>query len=136
MSPLQKKVQDVCSVFGPFSASLEGMGTFPNRRSPRVIWLGLKGEVERLSLFRDALQQGLIEFGVKAEKRPFRPHLTLGRFRKGKRGGRDMEELFSRYESVKGPSAKLKELVLFRSDLKPTGAVYTRLAAWPLSGGR
>jgi 2'-5' RNA ligase len=134
MSPLQERVKGVCSEFGPFRAAIEGMGTFPNRRRPRVIWLGLKGELDRLSLFRDALQQNLVPFGIKAEKRPFRPHLTLGRFRKGRGKGNDLEELLSRYEEVKSPSSMLKELVLFRSDLKPTGAVYTRLAAWPLSG--
>ena len=133
---IQEQAQSACLEFGPFSAAIGGMGTFPNRRNPRVLWLGLKGELERLSLFRDALQQNLGPFGIKVEKRPFRPHLTLGRFRKGKGKGLDLEELLSRYEEVKSPSSMLSELVLFRSDLKPTGAVYTRLAAWPLSGAK
>ena len=133
---IQEQAQAACLEFGPFSAAIEGMGTFPNRRNPRVLWLGLKGELERLSLFRDALQQNLVPFGIKVEKRPFRPHLTLGRFRKGKGKGLDLEELLSRYEEVKSPYSMLSELVLFRSDLNPTGAVYTRLAAWPLSGAK
>lgn len=132
LAPLQERVQGLCSEFGPFSAAVGGIGTFPNRRRPRVLWLGLNGELERLSLFRDTLQRNLVPFGITVEKRPFRPHLTLGRFRKGKSSG--LEELLSRYGEVKSPSAMLRELVLFRSDLKPTGAVYTRLAAWPLSG--
>lgn len=134
LEPLQEQVQSACLEFGPFNATIEGMGTFPNRRNPRVLWLGLKGELERLSLFRNALQQNLVSFGIKVEKRPFRPHLTLGRFRKGK--GLNLEELFSRYGEVKSPSSILSELVLFRSDLKPTGAVYTRLASWALSGAK
>ena len=136
LEPIQEQVQSVCLEFGPFRAAIEGMGTFPNRRNPRVLWLGLKGELERMSLFRNALQQHLVPFGIKAEKRPFRPHLTLGRFRKGKHKGLDLEELISRYGEIKSPSSMLGELVLFRSDLKPTGAVYTRLATWPLSGAK
>ena len=136
LEPIQERVQIVCSEFSSFSVAIKGIGTFPNRRSPRVLWLGLNGELERLSRFRDALQQNLIPFGIKVEKRPFRPHLTLGRFRKGKGKGLDLDEFLSRYEEVKSPSSMLGELVLFRSDLKPAGAVYTRLAAWPLSGAK
>ena len=136
LEAIKEQAHSACLEFGPFSAAIGGMGTFPNRRNPRVLWLGLKGELERLSLFRDALQQNLVPFGIKVEKRPFRPHLTLGRFRKGKGKGLDLEELLSRYEEVKSTSSMLSELVLFRSDLKPTGAVYTRLAAWPLSGAK
>ena len=136
LKPIREGVKGVCAEFGPFSAAVKGVGIFPNRKNPRVLWLGLEGEMERLSRFRDALQHSLTPFGIKEEKRPFRPHLTLGRFRKGTGRGPDLETVLSAYGAVESPLSVLPELVLFRSDLRPEGAIYTRLDAWPLSGSK
>ena len=88
-----------------------------------------------MSRFRDALQRGLEPFGVRSEKRPFRPHLTLGRIRKGRGGGRrEVNALLRTYQDLTSADWPLAELVLFKSDLRPSGAVYTKLKAWPLSG--
>lgn len=126
--------EEICAGHGPFSVSMSGMGCFPNSRDPRVLWLGLKGDLERLSGFRDALQRPLAVFGVKEEKRPFRPHLTLGRFRKSGKAQGLLEDLLERYQEVKSPECLLDRLTLFKSTLKPGGAVYTKLASWPLGG--
>lgn len=136
LKPIQEGVKEVCAEFGPFSAAIRGVGTFPNKKNPRVLWLGLDGEMERLSRFRDALQHSLTPFGIQEEKRSFRPHLTLGRFRKGKGRISDLQPVLSTYATVESPLSVLPELVLFRSDLRPEGAIYTRLGAWPLSGSK
>jgi 2'-5' RNA ligase len=128
------RVREVCLNWAPFDVSINGLGLFGNSRRPRVVWIGLKGNVSRLSGFRDALQSCLIPFGIKQEKRPFRPHLTLGRFRKGVGDQKHLRSLLSRYEDLTSPVCFLNELVLFKSELKPGGAVYTRLDAWPLTG--
>ncbi|MBW1668964.1 MAG: RNA 2',3'-cyclic phosphodiesterase [Deltaproteobacteria bacterium] len=128
------RAKKVCKEFAPFAISLEGMGCFPNNRSPRVLWLGLEGDLEKMSRFRDSLQAELKPLGVKQEKRPFKPHLTLGRFRKVKKANSTLEKLLSDYSDLKSPVCSLNELVLFRSDLRPGGAVYTKLLAFPLSG--
>ena len=127
-------IQNVCLKYGPFDISLKGMGFFPNRRKPRVLWLGLNGDINRMSLFRDALQNRLKAFGIKEEKRPFKPHLTLGRFRKPGKLDFRFNELMLKYEELTSPVCTVHEFVLFKSDLKPGGAVYTKLKAWPLSG--
>jgi 2'-5' RNA ligase len=87
-----------------------------------------------MSLFRDALQINLEPFGIKQETRRFNPHLTLGRFRKGAKSRAFLDELLHQYRDLKSPARTLSELVLFKSDLKPGGAVYTKLKAWPLVG--
>ena len=127
-------VQEVCQIYGPFDMSLKGIGCFPNRRSPRVLWLGLDGDLEPMSDFRDALQGHLTGFGIKEEKRKFKPHLTLARFRKPKKMDLKEDQLLSKYENISSSVCALKELILFKSDLKPTGAVYTKVEAWPLTG--
>ncbi|MGD8229934.1 MAG: RNA 2',3'-cyclic phosphodiesterase [Desulfobacteraceae bacterium] len=131
---IARGVEEVCQTFGPFDLCLKGIGCFPNRRNPRVLWLGLDGDLEPMSEFRDALQAHLTGFGIKEEKRKFKPHLTLGRFRKPKRIDSKEDQLLSKYEDLSSSVCALKELILFKSDLKPTGAVYTKVEAWPLTG--
>jgi len=127
-------VRDVCQDYGPFNISISGAGVFAGRRNPRVLWIGLDGDIERMSSFRNTLQKHLTPFGIKEEKRRFNPHLTLGRFRKGAKSSVHLDELLLQYRELTSPLHTLRELVLFKSDLKPGGAVYTKLNAWPLMG--
>jgi 2'-5' RNA ligase len=134
LKPIGRATADVCCRFGSFNVSLDGTGVFGSRRNPRVLWAGLNGDLERMSRFRDELQKDLEPFGIKQERRRFKPHLTFGRFRKGAISGSNLDELLSRYQDLTSPTCALNELVLFKSDLKPGGAVYTGLNAWPLTG--
>ena len=130
-----KEIERICSQTAIFNISLDNMGCFPNKRNPRVLWLGLKGEIERLSFFRNDIQKQLIPFGITIEKRPFRPHLTLGRFIKpDKKNALKVEELIETFQDVSSSTQTLPELIQFRSDLKPSGAFYTKIDSWPLLG--
>jgi len=130
-----EEIAETCSQTAPFPIALKEVGCFPHKRNPRVLWLGLTGQIERMASFRDALQARLLPFGIKEEKRPFRPHLTLGRFKKpDKKNIPKLEKIFERYQDLNGPEQTLDELVLFRSDLRPSGAVYTKINSWKLEG--
>jgi len=133
VSLMGKPISVVCSDHSPFTISLKPMGCFPNSRNPRVIWLGIDADLDRMSRFRDDLQQALSPFGIKEEERVFRPHLTLGRFKKPGKRQTELEQLLAKYRDLSSPARTLGELVLFRSDLKPGGAVYTKMASWALS---
>lgn len=124
----------VSSKYGPFYILLKGLGIFPNARRPRVMWIGLDGDIERISNLRDDLQISLETFGLKKEKRTFKPHLTIGRFRKPGRGDPPSEDILARYTEFRGAGSELDELILFKSELRPGGAVYTKLGSWKLSG--
>lgn len=136
LEPIADAVAGVCRAFGPFDIFLHGTGVFSSRRHPKVLWVGLSGDVERMSEFRDGLQTGLMPFGIKQERRRFRPHLTLGRFRKGSKSGIRLERLLSKYQDLTSAACPVDELIMFRSDLKPNGAVYSVLKRWPLTGKR
>lgn len=133
---IKEMAQRVCLQYRPFEAALKGIGCFPNPRSARVLWIGLQADLERLTRFRDALQQGLKAFGIKEEKRAFKPHLTLARFRRPKKRDPLLDQVLSRHQALSSPVCPLKELILFRSDLKPSGAEYTKLETWPLTGDK
>ena len=134
LDSISDEVSKVCGRYGPFDISLNKCGVFGSRRNPRVLWIGLDGDIKRMAFFKGSLTRHLKPFGMKEEKRRFNPHLTLGRFRKGARGGAGLDDLLEAYAGMTSPGYFLKELVLFKSDLKPGGAVYTRLASWPLEG--
>jgi len=132
--PISNAVSKTCKRYGPFKVSLTGYGIFGSLRNPRVLWIGLDGDLARMSYFRNSLQKGLKPFGTKQEKRRFKPHLTLGRFRKGTGSVVDMDDLLSEYQNISSPTCAVEELILFRSELSPGGAVYSRLKTWPLAG--
>ncbi len=135
MDPIGRALSGVCARHTPFRVSLRGTGVFGSRRNPRVLWVGLEGDLDRLGVFRRELQRALQPLGFKAEERPLSAHLTLGRFRRGAAaGGNALENLLHRHRELVSPSWTLAELVLFRSDLRPGGAEYTPLARFPLGG--
>jgi 2'-5' RNA ligase len=134
VEPIGEAAEKVCQQYGPFAISLRGAGVFSSRRNPRVLWAGMEGDIDRMTCFRDVLQRHLKPFGIKQEKRPFRPHLTIGRFRKGARPGNPLDDLLTKYQDLTSPVCALKELILFKSDLKPDGPVYSELKGWPLIG--
>jgi len=131
---MKETVRAVARKHGPFRVSLKGSGFFPNRRRPRVVWIGLEGDFDRMGALRDELQESLAPFGIKQERRPFRPHLTLGRFRREGRVSGELERAVAGREDLSSPPFDLTELVLFKSDLRPGGALYTKLESFPLAG--
>jgi len=129
---MEEAIEEVCSGFSPFEISLKGFGVFPSVQRPRVLWLGLDGDLERMASLRDGLQEMLRPFGIKEEKRMFKPHLTLGRFRTPGKRAPGLEDIIARYRGLESPICMTSELVLFKSELKPGGAEYTILKSWPL----
>lgn len=129
----------------PLSAALTApalkvgsLGVFPDLRRPRVIWAGLGGEIGKLREIKQAVDFALAAAdGVlfPMEKRAFRAHLTLGRFKRRV----DPERLAGALRAGAGvaPAAFAAErLVLYRSERTPRGAVYTALGRWTLPADR
>ena len=109
-----------------------GLGGFPSQRKPRVIWVGLEGEVQRLSRIQARLEIGLEALGFAREKRPFRPHLTIGRI-KERRRLQSLVDAMTVLELPQFNSFDADEIILYKSDLRPTGAIYTKLQRMPLA---
>lgn len=131
---MKDEVKKVTDKTEPFSVCLKGIGCFPDIKRPRVLWIGLDGDIKRMSNLRKNLMKRLKPFGIKEEKRAFRPHLTLGRFKRFNQSLKNqLMEVFERYRDISSRDFVLKELTLFRSELKPDGAHYTRLYSFPLN---
>ena len=117
----------------PFGAELARLGVFPNWRAPRVMWLGVQEQLGATQRLHDALDEGFTAAGLgRGDKRPFHAHLTLARLRRGSTQGAALRELAGPYQHLRHGPATLDTMVLFRSDLRPTGAVYQPLQSFIL----
>ncbi len=118
------KVQTAAEKSAPFSADIADVGAFPNLRRARVLWAGVNGgEIELRDLVRN-LENELNDVGFPKEKRKFNPHLTIGRVKS------PLSPHFMAWiKQLEFNAGTLpgKEIVFMRSELKPTGAVYTPL---------
>ena len=111
-----------------------GLGSFPPARKPRVLWLGLDGDTDALSMTADRLWDALEAEGFTRERRAFKPHVTLGRAR-GKGVIRLPEDALEE-TSAEGAAFQVSELVLFGSELTPSGPIHTPLHRAGLGGGQ
>ena len=116
----------------PFTLRLAGMGCFPNTRRPRILWVGVSGQTKPLLAMHRALGERLktvIDF--EPDQRPYAPHLTIGRVKNGlpRRHLTQLGEALEQERLVVGELAVLPVagISLIKSELKPTGAVYTPL---------
>jgi RNA 2',3'-cyclic 3'-phosphodiesterase len=119
--------------FRPIQLQAEGVSFFPNPRNARVIWVGLRGEVERLAQLQDQVEKASAPWAEKEETRGFKAHLTVGRVREP--GGRKARELGQKLESVTAPHFggwTVTEFRLMRSQLSPNGATHSVVADYPL----
>jgi 2'-5' RNA ligase len=123
-------VARTAAVGRPLSLRLGGVGGFPNARRPRVIWVGVDGEVALLAELARALGERLRPLGFPPEERAFKAHLTLGRARDRNAPGM-AGAMAAASQADAGWSAR--ELCLFRSHLSPKGATYQVIARAPLS---
>ena len=128
---IQVAMKEAAKDFSPFTVRAEGIGVFPDLKRPRVIWVGVSGEVEGVRALQKDLESRLNGLGFPREKRSFKGHLTLGRVK----GRLDVARLTKALEVLEGfrtESFTAQSVVLFQSDLRPNGAVYSKLAEVPL----
>jgi 2'-5' RNA ligase len=116
----------------PITLRPAGLGAFPGLRKPRVIWIGMEGEVQRLTGIQARVENALEPLGFVREKRGFRPHLTIGRV-KDRRRLQSLVDAMVTLEIEPFNSFDADEIILYKSDLRPTGAIYTKLHRMPLA---
>ena len=118
------------------SLTLGRTGVFPSSGSPRVLWVGLEGDLDGLAGLQRSVEHATEALGFARERRRFSPHLTIGRVRNSARPEhtrRAIEGLLA----AKVPAAvrlDVRSVDLVRSILLPSGAIYKRLAQFPLAG--
>lgn len=118
----------------PFTFEVTGLGAFPRMSRPRVLWVGIEEPSQRLALLHQAVNDAMEAVGFERETRPFSPHLTLGRLRRGA-SGRDVQqvgEIAQEAEVGYLGEVAVSQMIFFRSILKSTGAEYIPLKTFAL----
>jgi 2'-5' RNA ligase len=126
---VKSALAEAASEVGPFTFPVGGLGCFPNTRRPRVVWVGLHEPTGALARLRDAVEAHVAPLGFPTEKRPFRPHLTLGRVQRSasKSEVREIGEVVAASAIGDIDEMTVTAVSYIKSDLKPSGAVYTTL---------
>ena len=137
--PLAESLRRVAAAHGPVTLELGGLGAFPSKRRPRVIWLGVAPD-PKLELLHHGVEEACAALGYEVEGRAFRPHLTIGRVRERARGreavdaaaaaalARAAREVHDRW------NADVRSVDLMESVLGRDGPRYSLLDAAPLGG--
>ena len=133
VSPITAAIARAAQGVAPFRLELGETGAFPNQRRPRVIWVAVTGDVERLASLQRGIDQLLIPLGFVPESRPFSPHLTLGRL-KERASTAERQKIGESIATVKPEAVPFQanEISLMRSTLTPSGAIYSRISSVPL----
>jgi RNA 2',3'-cyclic 3'-phosphodiesterase len=116
-----------------FTMKVRGIGTFPHWKNPRVIWMGLIDEKGILNPFQKELERELEGIGFEPEAKKFQPHLTLGRVNSS-RGKEGLIREMEKYQEEDFGNFSVERVILFRSDLRPAGPIYTPLREVKLGG--
>jgi 2'-5' RNA ligase len=128
---VSKALERSANGISPFEVEVSGAGCFPSPRNPRVLWVGLSSVPERLQQLYSNIEDELAREGFSREKRKFSPHLTIGRIRTPNNAARVAEALIA--AGFEPEAFIATEVILMRSDLKPTGSIYTPQAVLQLA---
>lgn len=119
-------LKEVTSKYSPFDVVIKGLGCFPRIENPRVIWVGMTCEGDELFSLQKDVETCLNKLGFPEDKRKYHAHLTLGRVKVLKERMR-WKEIVGSFRDVEVGTLNVEKTVLFKSTLKPAGAVYTVL---------
>lgn len=130
-------LREACRPFAPFSFQVEGLGCFPDLRHPRVVWVGVNESTGALRALHQAVSEALRPLGFRPDK-AFHPHLTLGRAKRGasREAIQALGTLIQKARLAPLGHVEVHEVHLMRSDLQPSGAVYSCLSVARLEGER
>lgn len=116
--------------YNPFYIRIYTTGVFPNKKHPRVIWIGV-GDSDILKNLHNDIENAMVLFGFKKEHKAFNPHLTIGRVRSQK-GIMYLVRDLDMFKDKEFGNIHVKKIKLMKSELKPQGAIYSCLYEIPI----
>jgi 2'-5' RNA ligase len=135
VAEITKAMKEAAQGISPFHLEISGLGAFPSLRQARVFWVGIGGEMDKLSRLQQNIDSALAVLGFAKEERSFVPHLTLARIREGASPPerRSFGELVDSTAFEDKYHVEVEAISLMRSQLTPAGAIYTCLSEVGLS---
>jgi 2'-5' RNA ligase len=130
LTEIIEAIKEAAQGISPFHLEISGLGAFPSLSQARVFWVGIGGELDKLSRLQQNIDSALAVLGFAKEERSFVPHLTLARIRQGASPleRRSFGELVGSTIFDDKYHIKVEAISLMRSQLTPAGAIYTCLS--------
>lgn len=128
---LSHAAESAAQTVKPFELSIEGAGAFPTHGPPRVLWLGICDSSGGLAHLHKQLEEECARENFKREQRPFHPHLTIARLRSP--GGARRLAALHQETGFNPQTFNVRELLVIRSELGPSGSRYTEISKHKLS---
>ena len=126
---IAERLKPIVQDFASFKIKLTGSGAFPNLKRPRVYWIGVEEATGTLVKLHDQIDNTLEKEGFEKDQREFSPHLTLGRVEFIEEVQKISTEL--QRTNFEGGEFQPREIVIMKSELQPSGAVYAPLHKLP-----
>ena len=126
LDDIRAALGEVCAEHAPFEAMLAELGAFPSARRAKILWVGVGTGSDRLRYLAADIDDALAPLGFKREKRPYVPHLTIGRVR-GRPANFDLP-------STREAGFRVRRAELTESTLAAEGAVYRTVEDFALGG--
>ena len=123
---VKQTLENLAKNMQPVDIELTQLGAFPNVQRPRILWAGIKDEEKRITQFAKLLEDHFGKIGFKKEKKPFSPHLTIGRIRSPKNLNL-LSEMISKYSLPVDLKQTAQNITLYKSTLTPAGPIYEPL---------
>lgn len=131
---ITKALEQVSSQYDALDIDICHLGRFPERGDPRVIWVGVLEKTGALRELAFGIEKELEKIGFERENRAFKPHVTLGRVRRGRKSERKSSPVLENKEISFG-SFQAKHIFLIKSILRPEGAQYEKIGTFALRKG-
>jgi len=127
-------LSDVITGQPAFSIGIEGLGMYPNKHHPRVIWLGITNN-DTLTDIHAILDRAFTAVGVNPDKREYTPHATIARVNRhiNPETVKEIGESLSQFKVDSLGHIKVEEIILYKSELTPNGAIYSPLTSIALN---
>lgn len=135
--PVCRAVKKIAARHSSFALDVAGMGGFPNKRRPKVLWAGIAGEGHDALLELHAeLEAALMELGCyRREERAYTPHLTLGRISSEERD-EAWAPVFTKHADWNAGTFTVSEVLIMASELRRSGPEYAIMGRGPLATGK
>lgn len=132
---LEQAIAETSVGVSPFELRFSGVGAFPNANRPNVIWVGAQGDLEMAAALAGKIEIACRALGYLREEHPFEPHLTLGRIKRdsGARERAEIARMIAAAPTREVGSCTFTSVSVMKSELRPTGSVYSQLAVIKLS---
>jgi 2'-5' RNA ligase len=133
LAPIDEALRRAAHGHAPFTLGLSHPAVFGGNR-PRVVVIETAQGRDALIALQAEVSEALAELGFEPDRRPYTPHITIGRVRRGRKIHRsEIDGLLPEVGDITtGATMEIAEVVHFKSVLSPEGATYSRLETVPL----